>query len=211
MTRILKTVAGLTIAVIFPNLLATAADKFTLPAGSTLRVRLGTGLSSKETETGDQFTGDVAEPIISGGEEVVPTGSTIQGRVSVIKQAGRGKTAAELRLTPESITTPAGLKYSIVIAPANGEVADNVKAKGNGKSRAETSKQDESVGRENERGERDNGQGPLYAIVTAASTGGIRSVLKKHQEIEVSPGTELEFVAKRDVIVKKVVQSGDRK
>ena len=100
MTRILKTVAGLTIAVIFPNLLATAADTFTLPAGSTLRVRLGTGLSSKETETGDQFTGDVAEPIISGGEEVVPTGSTIQGRVSVIKQAGRGKTAAELRLTP---------------------------------------------------------------------------------------------------------------
>ena len=207
MTRILKTVAGLTIAVIFPNLLATAADTFTLPAGSTLRVRLGTGLSSKETETGDQFTGDVAEPIISGGEEVVPTGSTIQGRVSVIKQAGRGKTAAELRLTPESITTPAGLKYSIVIAPANGEVADNVKAKGNGKSRAETSKQDESVGRENERGER----GPVYAVVIAASTGRIRSVLKKHQEIEVSPGTELEFVAKRDVIMKKVVQSGDRK
>src|SRR5207249_4547392 len=134
MTRILKTVAGLTIAVIFPNLLATAADTFTLPAGSTLRVRLGTGLSSKETETGDQFTGDVAEPIISGGEEVVPTGSTIQGRVLVIKQAGRGKTTAELRLTPESITTPAGLKYFIVIAPANGEVAGNVKAKGNGKS-----------------------------------------------------------------------------
>jgi hypothetical protein len=203
MSRILKTAAGLAITLVFPTLPAAAADTFTLPAGSTLRVRLSTGLSSKETQTGDQFTGDVAEPIISGGEEVVPTGSTIQGRVSVIKQAGRGKAAAELRLTPESITTPAGLKYAILIAAANGEVGGNVKAKGNEKTKAETSKQDESMGRENERG-------PLDAVVTAASTGGIRSVLKKHQEIEVSPGTELEFVAKRDVTVKKVTQSGVR-
>ena len=124
----------------------------------------------------------------------------VPGRIKV----RRGKTPASFKV---QYPTPAGLKYSIVIAPANGEVADNVKAKGNGKSRAETSKQDESVGRENERGER----GPVYAVVIAASTGGIRSVLKKHQEVEVSPGTELEFVAKRDVIMKKVVQSGDRK
>jgi hypothetical protein len=211
MSRILKATAGLAIAVIFPNLLATAADTFTLPAGSTLRVRLSTGLSSKETQTGDQFTGDVAEPIISGGEEVVPTRSTIQGRVSVIKQTGRGKAAAELRLTPESITTPAGLKYSILVTPANGKMDGTIKTKDNEQTKAETSKQDESKGRENERGERDNEQGPLYAIITASSTGGIRSVLKKHQEIEVSPGTELEFVAKRDVVVKKVTQSGDGK
>src|SRR5690349_1429813 len=83
------------------SMTAEAADTFTLGSGSTLRVRLGTSLSGKDAQTGDEFTGDVAEPIIAGGEEVVPTGSAVAGKVFATRQNGRSKSAAELRLSLE--------------------------------------------------------------------------------------------------------------
>jgi len=197
MTRVLRRTATLAIAMVLANMPAKPVDAFTLPAGSTLRVRLGTSLSSKEAQTGDQFTGDVAEPIISGGEEVVPTGSTVEGRVFVTRQTGRGKRAAELRLAVDSITTASGIRYSIV---ENSGTAGRAEAKDSAKSKADNNK---------DISERE--QDPLYATVTATANSGVRGVLKKHEEIEVSPGTEFDFVAKRNVTLKGTTDFGDRK
>jgi hypothetical protein len=180
-------------ALILINLPADAVDKFALPVGSTLRVRLGTSLSGKDAQTGDEFTGDAAEPIISGGEEVVPTGSAVAGKVFVVRQGGHAKGAAELRLAVESITTPAGARYSVSSTHDAGK-SDGTAAKNSAKTEAGANKQSGS----------DAEPAPLSAVIAAATTTGVRGVLKKHQEIEVSPGTEIDFVAKRDVTLSKV-------
>jgi hypothetical protein len=192
MTRMVVAALMLT-PLILINLTAEAVDTFTLHAGSTLRVRLGTSLSGKDAQTGDEFTGDVAEPIIAAGEEVVPTGSAVAGKVLAIRQGGRSKSAAELRLTLERITTPAGVKY--LVSSANHDA-------GNSAGRTANDDAKTSAGPEKQSGSNPDAAA-LSAVITATATSGVRSVLKKHQEIEVSPGTEIDFVAKRDVTLSK--------
>src|SRR5207245_11708875 len=105
---VLRTLLGLAAAAALFAVLASADDTFTLPAGTTLRVRLTATLSSRTTETGDRFTAEVTEPIFNKGEEVVPGGSMVEGRVSFVRPPGRAKGVAEMRLTPEKISVPSG-------------------------------------------------------------------------------------------------------
>src|SRR2546426_643058 len=90
---VLRTLLGLA-AIAFLAPLASAEDTFTLPAGTTLRGRLTTNLSSRTTETGDRFTAEVTEPIFNKGEEGVPGGSMVEGRGSFVRPPGRAKGGA---------------------------------------------------------------------------------------------------------------------
>lgn len=206
--------------VLCPGALCTAGDTFTLPAGSTLRVRLATTLNSKTNQTGDTFTGDVSEPIISGGEEVVPTGSLVEGRIPLLKPPGRAKGIAEMRLTPETITTPGGVKYSIAAALEDAQGSGNSKVKdeegtlkGPGKSKKEGAV-DAGIGAGIGAGAgaiAGGGEGALYGLMIGAAAGAMRNVLKKHKDIVVSQGTELTFTINRAVTARRVVQPADTK
>src|SRR2546428_3391914 len=144
---VLRALLGLAAAALFA-VLASADDTFTLPAGTTLRVRLTTSLSSRTTETGDRFTPEVTEPIFNKGEEVVPGGSIVEGRVSFVRPPGRAKGVAEMRLTPEKILVPSGATYSISAALQGAEGAPAVQVgdeegtlKGKGKSKKTTAEE----------------------------------------------------------------------
>ena len=93
---------------LFASLSAFAAEgeTITIPAGTLLEVRLMTALSTKASQEGDPFSGRIVEPIFIGGEEVLPAGSTLEGRVTYVKDPGHVKGKAEMRLLAESITTP---------------------------------------------------------------------------------------------------------
>lgn len=70
-----------------------------VPSGTTLTVRLTTGLSSENNEGGDTFVASVDEPIRINGKEVIPRGAEVEGVVTKVVESGRLKERAELWVT----------------------------------------------------------------------------------------------------------------
>src|SRR5690242_18780099 len=88
----IKCVAAAVLLAIGFQLPALAADgPVPLPAGTALRVRLTTTLTSKTNKTGDKFTGVVQQPVVSDGKTIVPDGSYVDGHVAFIKPSKRIK------------------------------------------------------------------------------------------------------------------------
>ncbi len=205
--------AGFLAATAFPALLARAADALTLPAGTTLHAQLTSTLSSKTNETGDRFTAEVTEPIFVGGQEVVPSGSTLDGRIALIKKPGRAKGVAEMRLTPETITTPDGSQYSISAGLEGAEGAPDAKLKdsegtlkGPGKNKKKAA-EEAGIGAGAGAGIgaiAGGGAGALEGAGIGAAAAGIHQLLKHHKDIVVPSGTELTFVLSRATTAKKV-------
>ena len=74
----------------------------TIPAGTTLAIRVDQTISAKGSRAGDRFTGEVVEPIADGqGGLLVPKGARVRGVVDEAHKRGRFKGASilELRLT----------------------------------------------------------------------------------------------------------------
>ncbi|HMD22092.1 MAG TPA: hypothetical protein VKH40_17335 [Alloacidobacterium sp.] len=83
-----------------------------VPAGTTLSVTLGSGLSSKDSAAGQGFTGTLANSVSVGGVRAIPAGSQVSGTVTDAKSAGKFKGAASLGITLQSITVH-GTSYPI--------------------------------------------------------------------------------------------------
>jgi hypothetical protein len=75
-----------------------------VPAGTVLTVRLDQEVSSKTSQTGQTFTGTMANPISIGGKVAIPSHSTVNGVVRAAKKAGKFKGEAALALTLTAIT-----------------------------------------------------------------------------------------------------------
>jgi hypothetical protein len=74
----------------------------TLPAGTVVTVKLGSAVGSKLSQTGQRFTGTVAEPVEVNGRVAIPAGAPAEGVVSEAAPLGRFKGGALLRLRLES-------------------------------------------------------------------------------------------------------------
>jgi len=199
----------------FPPLVAAGDDGPKLLAGTTLDMTLTTTLSSKANENGDPFTAEIQEHVFAAGEEIIPAGSVVEGRISFIKPPGRATGKAEMRLTPEKVTTKQGLEFNIAAALTKAE--GDVKMKGNegtlegpGKSTKDTAKE-AGIGAAAGAGVgaiADGGTGALYGMGIGAAAAVIHRVLKKHGNIVVPQGTELTYVVSRDTIGQKTNTSG---
>jgi hypothetical protein len=85
-----------------------------IPAGTILTLALDTRLSSETSHAGDSFTATVVEPIVVESREVIPAGSTIEGRVTDATPAKRGAGKATLALSFGSLRLASGYHTSIV-------------------------------------------------------------------------------------------------
>ncbi len=76
-------------------------EPVTIAAGTPIRIRTETTLSTKSTQTGDTFTGTLAEPIVIEGMTLAPRGSQVEGVVVDSDPGGRVKGVATIsvRLT----------------------------------------------------------------------------------------------------------------
>jgi len=84
-----------------------------IPAGTSLRVKLGTLLSDKTNKVGDPFKAELADPIIVDGKAIVPAHSTVEGHVAFIMPSGRFTRKAEMRLVVDKLTTPDEVVYPL--------------------------------------------------------------------------------------------------
>ena len=73
-----------------------------IPAGTTLTIRIDQRISVKASRAGDTFTGEFVDPVLAGDNSVlVPKGALVGGVVDVSHRRGhfRGRSLLELRLT----------------------------------------------------------------------------------------------------------------
>lgn len=82
-----------------------------VPAGTMFAARIRETISTASTPVGTPFTAEVIAPMERDGRVIIPVGSTIQGRVSVIRGGRRIAGAAAIHLLTESVTLPDGTHY----------------------------------------------------------------------------------------------------
>lgn len=83
---------------------APVVHNVTVPAGTTIPVRITQTLDSASTQTGDKFTGIVASDIIEDGLVVLPAGAPVTGRVDESKDATHFKGSSLLSISLTSIS-----------------------------------------------------------------------------------------------------------
>lgn len=91
---------------------ATTAAAATVPAGEHIVIRLGETISSKRNNSGDAFSGTVAEPVTVNGQTLIPEGSGATGTVADAKPLGRFKGGAVLRIVLNSVSVN-GKNYKV--------------------------------------------------------------------------------------------------
>ncbi len=77
------------------------AEPVTIAAGTPIRVRTQTELSTKSAKAGDSFTATLAEPLVIEGQVIAPRGTQVEGLVADSDPGGRVKGVATIsvRLT----------------------------------------------------------------------------------------------------------------
>ena len=105
---------------------AAAPAEVSIPAGTSLAIRVDQRISVKSSRPGDRFTGEVVEPIAaSDGSQLVPKGAEVKGMVDAAHKRGhfKGASVLELRLTSIRLN---GTEYPIETS----DLAERKKGKG---------------------------------------------------------------------------------
>jgi hypothetical protein len=82
-----------------PAPVPAAPPPLVLPRGTRLEVRLNQTINVKHVETGDHFTGTLAQPVVEGNTVAVPSGSPATGEILLAHKRGRFKGKSVLALT----------------------------------------------------------------------------------------------------------------
>lgn len=205
-------VSAVMAALLLPGLSLSADRNVTIVAGTTIETTLTTLLTSKTSQEGDPFTAEIVEPIFSGGEQVVPAGSTLEGHVAYVKEPGRVKGKGQMRLVADKIVTQDGIEFPLSAGLEGAKGAAGAKVTGEegtvqgpGKSVKDTAKEtgiDAGIGA-GVGAIAAGGTGALYGLGAGAITGIIHNLAKKHKDLVLPQGTDLTFVIARNVTGKK--------
>jgi hypothetical protein len=95
-----------------------------LHAGTLLKTKMLTPISTSSTLRGSRFTAEVTEPIERNGRVIIPTGSVLEGLVTQVRGGKRITGGAALHLATSDVTLPDGTHYivhaQVVSAGKNG-------------------------------------------------------------------------------------------
>lgn len=93
---------------------------YTVAANTRLHVRMNETISSKTAKIGDRFTTTVTEPVYAtNGAIVIPSGSTVVGRVDSVTPAAKGGKVGQIDATFIEVLLPNSTKRAI-----NGSLTD---------------------------------------------------------------------------------------
>jgi hypothetical protein len=93
------------------SVVASLASAAEIPQGAHVLLRMENSLSTRTAKEGDFVYLRTAVPIASSGDIAVPSGSYVQGVVSLSKQSGRVKGRAQLAIRLETLTLASGKVY----------------------------------------------------------------------------------------------------
>jgi hypothetical protein len=92
---------------------AAAQNNVSLPAGTSVKVRLENALSTTSSKNGDTFSGRVTEAVLLDGKPVIPVGATVQGRVTQVSEPRRIAGKPTISMFPETLIMPSGDRFML--------------------------------------------------------------------------------------------------
>ena len=157
-----------------------------VPVGSSLTVKVGQALSSKNNKDGDTFLATLAQPVSVDGKTAIPAGSTVTGTVVTAKAKGKIKGEGQLALALTSITVR-GTNHSIHTGVLDSTV------KGKGKRTAATTGGG-AAGGALIGGLAGGGKGAGIGALVGAGAGLVGGALTGNKQIEIPAESALTFV-----------------
>jgi hypothetical protein len=101
------------LSVLFLAVAALAQNNISLPAGTSMKVKLENALTTFSSKSGDPFSGRVTEAVMLDGKSVIPIGATVQGRVTKTSEPRRIAGKPTIAIFPETIVLPNGERYML--------------------------------------------------------------------------------------------------
>ncbi|HET7101755.1 MAG TPA: hypothetical protein VFJ52_11440 [Terriglobia bacterium] len=92
---------------------AGMAATLTVPPGTVLNCKLSQTLSTALNTQGQLFAATLAEPLVVNGNQIVPAGATIRGRIASLNRPGRIKGVGKMLLVPETLALPNGQTFTM--------------------------------------------------------------------------------------------------
>jgi len=176
---------------------AAAQTNLSLPAGTSMKVKLEKTLSTSSSQEGDPFSGRVTEPVVLDGKTVIPIGATVQGRVTKINEPRRISGKPTIGIFPETVVLPNGEHYMLNAALVDTNVGHgtDVNEEGQFKGAGHNGKDITEVGFGTGGGMLvggliGGGKGLLIGG-TIGATATVAHWLGKHRSTEIPAGTEL--------------------
>jgi len=203
----MKRAIGVTLALLLLAAAALAQQEASLPAGTGLRMKLETPLSTHKSKVGDVFTGRVTEAVVVNGATMVPVGASVTGRVTKLSEPRRIAGKPTIALLPDRIILPNGNEYVITAT-----VMDTAKS-------SHTTVDDEGrihgsarSGRDNVEAAAGTGTGAVVGILAAGAKGGFIGAgiglgivtghwLATRHSVQLPAGTEIFMELDRPVLM----------
>ena len=172
---------------------ASTTQAITIPAGTSVFVRMIDGVDSSTNKIGDTFHGSLESPLVVGNTVVAPASADVYGKLTQAKAAGKISGAAQLTL---ELT---GIRINGSIVPVDSTDYD-VAGKGRGTQSAER------IGGGAVLGTiigaiAGGGKGAAIGGVVGAGAGTTVQVVTKGDQVRVPSETLLEFKLQQDVTV----------
>jgi hypothetical protein len=101
------------LGVILLAVAAVAQNNISLPAGTSMKVKLENALTTFSSKSGDPFSARVTEAVMLDGKPVIPVGATVQGRVTKASEPRRIAGKPTLAIFPETVVLPNGEHYML--------------------------------------------------------------------------------------------------
>jgi hypothetical protein len=115
----MRSIKTLSVTILCAFIAAIAATKAsasqhmtTIPAGTTIMVRILDPIDSSKNKQGDRFTAVLETNLVANGQVVVPAGNTVYGHLAIAEQAGRAVGSSNLVLELTDIVV-GGTAYPI--------------------------------------------------------------------------------------------------
>ncbi len=211
----MKRSLGMMVAMLLLAAAAVAQQGTSLPAGTGMRLKLETPLSTHRSKVGDVFTGRVTQAVVVNGQTLVPAGASVTGRVTKLSEPRRIAGKPSIAVLPDRIVMPNGNQFLITAT-----IVDTAKSSG-------TTVDDEGRIKGAGRTSRDTvelaaggGTGAVIGVLAAGAKGlflgggiGLGAVaaywLTKRHSAELPAGTEITLELNRPVIMSSAGVAGE--
>jgi hypothetical protein len=191
----MKTVSAVLLAALM-SAATWAQTNLSLPAGTALKVKLESNVSTSSSKVGDPFTGRLTEAVMLDGKQAVPVGATVEGRVTRAIGPRRISGKPTIVLFPEALIMPNGDRFVLNAALVDTSVRrTDVNTEGEVKGRGIDGKDWTQIGMGTGGGMLiggliGGGKGVLIGgVVGAGAT--VTHWLAKHRSADLPAGTEL--------------------
>ncbi len=166
---------------------------YTIPAGTTISVRMIGTIDSSKAHPGDQFSATVASPVPVGSQTVIPTGADAQVQVVSTVNAGHYKGRPELVVELTSFTV-GGNHYQVESTPVTklGPSRTKRSAVAIGGGAGLGALLGGLIG---------HGKGAAIGAIVGAGAGTAGEAATKVQPAVIPPETKLDFMLKNSVTV----------